>query len=69
MSGKKTFIFALADPLIPQTDQVTIKKTLNKKRPLWDQNKLLEKEDADHGFISEQREGFSPKLPRMAGYY
>ena len=60
-SGEITFVCGLADPLIPQTDQAAIKNALNKEDPNGTRMNYVEIEDADHGFMCEQRASFSPK--------
>ena len=59
-SGKITCICGLADPLIPQTDQAAIKNALKKEDPNGNRMNYVEIEDADYGFMCEQRGSFNP---------
>ena len=59
-SGKLTCICGTGDPLIPQADRISIKDALKKKDPSQSRLSYVEIEDADHGFMCEQRASFNP---------
>jgi carboxymethylenebutenolidase len=51
--------------LIPQTDQAAIKNALKKEDPNGSRMSYVEIEDADHGFMCEQRGSFNPKASTL----
>ena len=59
-SGKLTCIYGTGDPLIPQADRTSIKDALSKEDPSQSRLSYREIEDADHGFMCEQRASFNP---------
>ena len=48
------------DSLIPQSDSQLIKNDLEKEDPSLSRLSYVETEDADHGFMCEQRASFNP---------
>ena len=64
-SGKLTCICGTGDPLIPQADRTSIKEALSKKDPSQSRLSYVEIEDADHGFMCEQRASFSPNASAL----
>ena len=60
-SGKLICICGLSDHLIPQADQTAIKDALEKENPIEGRLIYVEIEEADHGFMCEQRATLSPK--------
>ncbi len=59
-SGKLTCICGTGDPLIPEADRTSIQLALREADPFEVRLSYLEIEDADHGFMCEQRASFSP---------
>ena len=59
-SGKLTCICGTGDPLIQQADRISIKDALSKEDPSQSRLSYVEIEDADHGFMCEQRASFNP---------
>ena len=64
-SGKLTCICGTDDPLIPQSDRKSIKEALSKKDPSQSRFSYVEIEDADHGFMCEQRASFNPNASTL----
>ena len=58
VSGKLNFICGSADDLIPLKDRLEIKKRFKKLDPLEERFIYAEIENADHGFMCEERESF-----------
>ena len=65
-SGKLTCICGTGDLLIPKADRTSIKEALNKEDPSQSRFNYLEIEDADHGFMCEQRASFNPNASALA---
>ena len=59
-SGKLTCICGTGDPLITQMHRTSIKEALRKEDPSQSRLSYVEIEDADHGFMCEQRASFNP---------
>ncbi len=59
ISGKLICICGNADLLIPLVDRTAIKNALIKEDPSQNRLSYLEIDDADHGFMCEQRASFS----------
>ena len=64
-SGKLTCICGTVDPLIPQSDRTSIKEALSKEDPSQSRFSYVEIEDADHGFMCEQRTSFNPNASAL----
>jgi len=58
ISGKFICICGNADPLIPLVDRTAIKNALIKEDPSQNRLSYLEIDDADHGFMCEERASF-----------
>ena len=58
VSGKLNFICGSADDLIPLKDRLEIKKRFKKLDPLEQRFSYVEIENADHGFMCEERDSF-----------
>ena len=58
VSGKLNFICGSSDDLIPLQDRLEIKKRFKKVDPLEERFIYVEIENADHGFMCEERESF-----------
>ena len=58
VSGKLNFICGSADDLIPLEDRLEIKKRFKKLDPLAERFSYVEIENADHGFMCEERDSF-----------
>ena len=58
VSGKLNFICGSADDLIPLEDRLEIKKRFKKFDPLAERFSYVEIENADHGFMCEERDSF-----------
>jgi len=58
VSGKLNFICGSADDLIPLKDRLEIKKRFEKLDPLEERFSYVEIENADHGFMCEERNSF-----------
>ena len=58
VSGKLNFICGSADDLIPLKDRLEIKKRFKKLDPLEERFSYVEIENADHGFMCEERDSF-----------
>ena len=59
-SGKLTCIYGPGDPLILRADLTSIKNALSKGDPSQSRLSYVEIEDADNGFMFEQRASFNP---------
>ena len=60
ISGKLTCICGTGDPLITEADRTSIQEALSKADPSEVRLSYVEIEDADHGFMCEQRTSFNP---------
>ena len=58
VSGKLNFICGSSDDLIPLRDRLEIKKRFKKLDPFGKRFSYFEIENADHGFMCEQRDSF-----------
>ena len=59
-SGRLTCICGTSDPLIPEADRTSIQEALINTDPSGVRLSYVEIEDADHGFMCEQRASFNP---------
>ena len=59
-SGKLTCICGTGDPLIPEADRISIQQALKEADSSEVRLSYVEIEDADHGFMCEQRGSFNP---------
>ena len=64
-SGELTCICGTGDPLIPEADRTSIQEALIKADPSEVRLSYIEIEDADHGFMCEQRASFSPNASTL----
>ena len=58
VSGKLNFICGTSDDLIPLRDRLEIKKRFKKLDPFGKRFSYVEIENADHGFMCEERDSF-----------
>ena len=58
VSGKLNFICGSSDDLIPLRDRLEIKKRFKKLDPFGKRFTYVEIENADHGFMCEERDSF-----------
>ena len=58
VSGKLNFILGSSDDLIPLRDRLEIKKRFKKLDPFGKRFTYVEIENADHGFMCEERDSF-----------
>ena len=64
-SGKLTCIYGTGDPLIPEADRISIQQALREEDPSEIRLRYIEIEEADHGFMCEQRASFSPNASKL----
>ena len=64
-SGKLTCICGNVDPLIPEADRTSIQQALKEEDPSEIRLSYVEIEDADHGFMCEQRASFNPNASTL----
>ena len=64
-SGRLTCICGTSDPLIPEADRTSIQEALSKADPSEVRLSYVEIEDADHGFMCEQRASFTPNASTL----
>jgi len=64
-SGKLTCICGTGDPLIPEADRTSIQQALREEDPSEIRLSYVEIEDADHGFMCEQRASFNPNASTL----
>ncbi len=65
ISGKLTCLCGTADPLIPASDREAIKEALKRENPDSKRLSYIEIDEADHGFMCEQRSSFNPKASEL----
>ncbi|MBO6972543.1 MAG: dienelactone hydrolase family protein [Prochlorococcus marinus CUG1434] len=67
VSGKLNFICGTSDDLIPLRDRLEIKKRFKKLDPFGKRFSYVEIENADHGFMCEERDSFD-KAASLIGW-
>ena len=67
VSGKLNFICGSSDDLIPLRDRLEIKKRFKKLDPFGKRFSYVEIENADHGFMCEERDSFD-KAASLIGW-
>ena len=67
VSGKLNFICGSSDDLIPLQDRLEIKKRFKKLDPFGKRFSYVEIENADHGFMCEERDSFD-KTASLIGW-
>ncbi len=65
VTGELTCVCGTADPLIPETDRIVIKKALQKEDPNGSRLSYIEIKSADHGFMCEQRANFNAEASEL----
>ena len=64
-SGKLTCICGTGDPLIPEADRISIQQALKEADSSEVRLSYVEIEDANHGFMCEQRGSFNPNASSL----